>query len=641
MTSFAARFLALGVGHLRRRDAATALWLVVTLTADAPVRYATSRSTSSTDRSAASPACRCCARSAACCRPTGCSRRCRPICSDKLPGGYASFGFIVEPGTTCRSASRGAAGSASIRSASTARCATPAPCATRRRAAADRARHAGAPARPPGVRAVRARLHARQPADRRRRPRPASRRDGGPSLFERLLLRTGLIDRLKLQTLEPAQPHRAGARATSAPMGPRPRRHVQSVQGDPVQLGSRPSCRASELIGASDFPSLWNQTAARGHAAALGRRQRLGRRAQPERGARRRRHARDRRSRGDQARARLDLDAAAAEVSLSDRRRRSPRAAQRSTQQHCRRCHADHRFRDGVDARRRASARWSRSIGIGTDPPSARLVHVDVRREPVRAVSGLARIGSRTSGRRDGYANHPLDGIWLRGAVSCTTDRCRRCATCSTRRTRRPAVFYRGYDVFDQMKVGFVSNVPGRRTQRSRATTRRCRATATADTCTARRCPTRTSDAHRRVHEDVLKAARSTVMINDTTRTDVVQARDVARHCRQPRAGPADAAGAATDDGVRRPADGHAAPLDALRGAAADPAQRVLHAGRCRPRPLSPRRVAHGRRRGWPAWCSSSARSRGVPHVRLLRPRCSSCRRRLLLLVAISGAAGR
>ena len=40
------------------------------------------------------------------------------------------------------------------------------------RGAAGRARHAGAPARSAGVRAVRARLHARQPADRRRGSRP-------------------------------------------------------------------------------------------------------------------------------------------------------------------------------------------------------------------------------------------------------------------------------------------------------------------------------------------------------------------------------------------------------------------------------------------------------------------------------------
>ena len=38
------------------------------------------------------------------------------ICSDKLPGGYASLGFIIEPGHDLPSASRGAGASASIRS---------------------------------------------------------------------------------------------------------------------------------------------------------------------------------------------------------------------------------------------------------------------------------------------------------------------------------------------------------------------------------------------------------------------------------------------------------------------------------------------------------------------------------------------
>ena len=44
------------------------------------------------------------------------------------------------------------------------------------RAAADRARHAGAPARSAGVRGVRARLHARQPAHGRQHPRALPRR---------------------------------------------------------------------------------------------------------------------------------------------------------------------------------------------------------------------------------------------------------------------------------------------------------------------------------------------------------------------------------------------------------------------------------------------------------------------------------
>lgn len=57
-----------------------------------------------------------------------------------------------------------------------------------------------------------------------------------------------------------------------------------------------------------------------------------------------------------------------------------------------------------------------------------------------------------------GYANSPLDGIWLRGpylhngSVPTLRDLLNPAA-------ERPPVFYRGYDVFDQEKVGFVSDV--------------------------------------------------------------------------------------------------------------------------------------------------------------------------------------
>ena len=142
----------------------------------------------------------------------------------------------------CRLASRAAAGSASTTSASTAPSATPAPCATRpagRRAGGPR--HAGAAARPAGVRPVRARLHARQPAHRRCGRADACRRSGGPSLFERALLRTGLIDRLKLQTLELRNRIAPILGDGRAALGPRPGGHVQSVQGDSVQLGSDPA----------------------------------------------------------------------------------------------------------------------------------------------------------------------------------------------------------------------------------------------------------------------------------------------------------------------------------------------------------------------------------------------------------------
>ena len=61
--------------------------------------------------------------------------------------------------------------------------------------------------------------------------------------------------------------------------------------------------------------------------------------------------------------------------------------------------------------------------------------------------------------KTDGYANMPLDGIWLRGpflhngAVPTLRDLLEPAS-------KRPPAFYRGYDVYDPVKVGFVSNVP-------------------------------------------------------------------------------------------------------------------------------------------------------------------------------------
>ena len=57
-----------------------------------------------------------------------------------------------------------------------------------------------------------------------------------------------------------------------------------------------------------------------------------------------------------------------------------------------------------------------------------------------------------------GYANSPLDGVWLRapylhnGSVPTLRDLLEPSA-------ERPARFYRGYDVYDQKKLGFVSDV--------------------------------------------------------------------------------------------------------------------------------------------------------------------------------------
>lgn len=63
-----------------------------------------------------------------------------------------------------------------------------------------------------------------------------------------------------------------------------------------------------------------------------------------------------------------------------------------------------------------------------------------------------------------GYANHPLDGLWLRapylhnGSVPTLRD-------LLNPSSRRPKVFYRGYDVYDPKNVGFVSDVPAEKSR--------------------------------------------------------------------------------------------------------------------------------------------------------------------------------
>jgi len=61
--------------------------------------------------------------------------------------------------------------------------------------------------------------------------------------------------------------------------------------------------------------------------------------------------------------------------------------------------------------------------------------------------------------KTNGYANAPLDGIWLRGPYlhngSVPTVR-----DLLEPADRRPKVFRRGYDVVDQRRLGFVSDVP-------------------------------------------------------------------------------------------------------------------------------------------------------------------------------------
>jgi hypothetical protein len=136
-------------------------------------------------------------------------------------------------------------------------------------------------------------------------------------------------------------------------------------------------------------------------------------------------------------------------------------------QQYCQSCHADHRFRDGVVVA---------GTQVGTVVPIADIAtdrhRLDAYTDEFAANQYMLYPDSPyrfTHFRKTGgYANHPLDGIWLRapflhnGSVPTLRDLLEPPAA-------RPTVFYRGYDVFDSVKVGFISDVPeadGRRFSR-------------------------------------------------------------------------------------------------------------------------------------------------------------------------------
>jgi hypothetical protein len=128
--------------------------------------------------------------------------------------------------------------------------------------------------------------------------------------------------------------------------------------------------------------------------------------------------------------------------------------------EHCTLCHADHTFRDGhiqSTAQGTKVGHVVRLKDIGTDPHRwLSYTYTFVVNQYTLYPDSRYRF---THFRKtDGYANHPLDGIWARapylhnGSVPTLRD-------LLEAPDKRPKVFYRGYDVFDQEKVGFVSNV--------------------------------------------------------------------------------------------------------------------------------------------------------------------------------------
>jgi hypothetical protein len=122
--------------------------------------------------------------------------------------------------------------------------------------------------------------------------------------------------------------------------------------------------------------------------------------------------------------------------------------------QHCASCHG----KSGQDF----SGKW-----VGHVTPVAKLgtdrEHYNSYTYELAANQNVLYAGTRyrfTHFRKtDGYANLPLDGIWLRGPYlhngSVPTLR----ELLDPPASRRPT-FYRGYDVLDPVRVGFISDVP-------------------------------------------------------------------------------------------------------------------------------------------------------------------------------------
>jgi len=383
------------------------------------------------------------------------------ICSDRLPGGYASLGFVYEEGRDLPiGVSRRRRMGIDHVGLNCAGCHT----GTVRDTPQSAPRVVlGMPAHQLDLQSfvefvLECSLDNRMTAETVRGRLPDS---DGPSAFERLLLRVGFIDRLKLQTLElrnrisplldDAVPRWGRGRVDTF----NPYKAIQFNWA----LDRLPP---SELIGASDFPSLWNQEPREGMQL----------------------HWDGDNDSVDERNLSAGLGAGITPATVDHAGLKRVRdwiwtlppppypyavdpalVARGSTvyQQTCLECHGDHRFRDGIKAGSRLGQVVSAN-DIGTDRH---------RLDSYTAAFAANQYGLfpqspyrfRRFRKTDGYANHPLDGIWARapylhnGSVPTLRD-------LLEPPERRPVVFFRGYDVYDRVRVGFVADVAEERGRR-------------------------------------------------------------------------------------------------------------------------------------------------------------------------------
>jgi processive rubber oxygenase RoxA-like protein len=376
------------------------------------------------------------------------------ICSDKAPNGYATFGFVVEPGRDLPIgvSKRRRLGVDQV-GLNCAVCHT----STVRDAPGSAPRIVlGMPAQQLDLQAfvqfvLDCTLDNRLTAEAVRGRLPSR---GGPSLFERLLLRAGLVDRLKIVTLN-LRNRIARILGDDVPRWGRGRvdtfNPYKAVQFN-WDLSKLPH---DELVGAADFPSLWNQKPREGMQL----------------------HWDGDNDSVDERNLSAALGAGVTPVTVDHDNLKRVRdwiwtlpppkypypvdqtlAARGAPlyQQHCVDCHADGRFRDGAKAGSR----------VGLVEPIDRIGTDRHRLDSYTFVFAANQVGLYPQSeyrfthfrKTNGYANHPLDGIWLRGPYLHN-------GSVPTLRDlldppdQRPKAFFRGNDVFDREKVGFVSDV--------------------------------------------------------------------------------------------------------------------------------------------------------------------------------------
>jgi mono/diheme cytochrome c family protein len=375
------------------------------------------------------------------------------ICSDKLPGGLASVGLIFEPGRDLpigisrrrRLGIDQVGFNCALCHASTLR---DSPTATPRVIL-------GMPAAQLDLEAV-VQFVLNCSLDSRTTRESIQGRfaetGGTVSLFERMLMRFGFVSRLKVTTLD-LRNRIAPILDDRLPRWGRGRvdtfNPYKSIQFN-WPLDKLPQ---SELIGASDFPSIWNQQPREemhlhwdGNNTSVDERNlsaALGAGVTPVTVD----HAAIKRVR-DWI---WTLPPPAYPYSI-DRALASRGAT--LYQQSCYECHSGARFRHGETR----VGEVEDIARIGTD--RHRLDSYTAEFAANQYALYPDSVYRFTHFRKThGYANHPLDGIWLRGPYLHN-------GSVPTLRDlleppeRRPSVFYRGYDVFDQANVGFVSNVP-------------------------------------------------------------------------------------------------------------------------------------------------------------------------------------